>query len=359
MIEMTAAPAAHLSAPDAIYAWGLEVIRALQGAGNPAITAAARFFSALGHPITYIAIAAFVYWCVDERRGAKLGIVTFLSYGINNAIKGALRVPRPYVQDPTVGMAFEPSYSTPSAHAQAAAAFWPTLALEPKTPDAARGEKAPGSQGTALKIARWTAGWAAAILLPVLIGLSRVYLGVHYPTDVLFGWALGAVISILAIPVWPRFSNAIFSLAPVNAAVGSIRDRARSNGRSLRSFKLALAAFVALLLNALSGQDSSMGGAFFGFTAGFIFLTDESAKTDKHGNARETFSAASGSLIKKGARFLIGLAFLIVIYVGSNKLVPLAGGDLVILCLFVQYGFIGFWISYLAPRIFVATGLAE
>ena len=47
------------------------------------------------------------------------------------------------------------------------------------------------------------------------------------------------------------------------------------------------------------------------------------------------------------------------IYVGSNKLVPLVGGDLVVLCLFVQYGLIGFWVSYLAPRIFVATGLAE
>jgi membrane-associated phospholipid phosphatase len=355
MIEMTAAPAASVSAPVALYAWGLEVIRALQGAGNPAITAAALFLSALGHPITYIAIVAFVYWCIDERRGAKLGIVTFLSYGINTAIKGTLRVPRPYVQDPSVGMAFEPSYSTPSAHAQAAASFWPTLALDPANAGESRGEGSRSGAIIALKAALWT----AALLLPALIGISRIYLGVHYPTDVLFGWALGTVTSVLAIAVWPRASGVIFSLAPVNAAVGSIRDRARSNGRSLRSFKLALAAFVALLLNALSGQDSSMGGAFFGFAAGFIFLTDESAKTDKHGNARETFSASSGSAIKKGARFLIGLAFLIVIYVGSNKLVPLAGGDLVVLCLFVQYGLIGFWISYLAPRMFVATGLAE
>jgi undecaprenyl-diphosphatase len=32
---------------------------------------------------------------------------------------------------------------------------------------------------------------AAAALLPLLIGMSRVYLGVHYPTDVLAGWMVG------------------------------------------------------------------------------------------------------------------------------------------------------------------------
>ena len=183
MIEMTAAPAATVSVPDAMYAWGLDVIRAFQGSGNPAITGVALFFSALGNPITYIAIVAFMYWCVDEKRGAKLGIVTFLSYGINTAIKGALRVPRPFVQDPSVGLAFEPSYSTPSAHAQVAAAFWPTLAFDSTTP------KTQSTPRGGMKLALAVAGWTAAILLPVLIGLSRVYLGVHYPTDVLLGWA--------------------------------------------------------------------------------------------------------------------------------------------------------------------------
>ena len=341
-----------------MHAWGLEVIRALQAAGNPTITGLALFFTMLGQPITYIAILAFVYWCVDERRGAKLGVVTFLSYGINTAFKNNLRVPRPFVQDPGVGMAFEPSYSTPSAHAQVAASFWPTLAFETNDAGDAKEGDPTGARAAfckALKIA----GWVAAIFIPVLIGLSRVYLGVHYPTDVLFGWALGGLISVLALAVWPRVRDVLFSIAPVNFAVGSLQTRARSSGRTLRSFKLALTAFVALLLNAVSGSDSSMGGAFFGFVAGYIFLTDESAKTDKHGNPRETFSARSGSPIKKGARFLIGLAFLVIIYVGLNKLVPLAGSDLLILCLFAQYGLIGCWISYIAPRMFVATGLAE
>ena len=45
------------------------------------------------------------------------------------------------------------------------------------------------------------------VVLTIAIGLTRVYLGVHYPTDVLAGWCIGAAWAILCWLVWARFQD--------------------------------------------------------------------------------------------------------------------------------------------------------
>lgn len=344
MIEMSAAvAAAGTPAFEPVWAWGLAVIRAFQSAGNPALTLIARFFTLVGEPAVYVLILPVVFWCVDEKRGFKLGIVTMLSNGINVAIKETLRVPRPFTRDPSIQMIAEKGFSTPSGHSQNSAAFFPVLLCGKASP---HGEPKP--KGRAFRI-------AAAVALPICIGVSRVYLGVHYPTDVLFGWTLGALISTSALFIIPATVRSLAQVAPVRAVVDSYKRYREEGGRSLRTFKIAAAAIPAFVLNAASRGDSSMGGMLFGFATGYILLTD-GGKEDSTESA--AFSASSGSLAKKTARLVTGLAILALVFMGLKMALPGEGSEWYSLCRFVRYGLTGFWASWGAPKFFLKIGLA-
>ena len=112
----------------------------------------------------------------DERREAAAWLVLALSAALlPEAIKLAVGRPRPTLWPwliPTAG------YSFPSGHALAGAAFYPFL-----------GWLALRSRG------RGALGYALGIPVAVFIGVGRMYVGVHWPSDVLAGWALGLVLS--------------------------------------------------------------------------------------------------------------------------------------------------------------------
>lgn len=340
MAEMTALIPASGGPLDAMYAWGLSVIHAFQGAGNPAITVIARGFTLLGDPLLYMIAIPVLLWCVDERRGFRIGMAVFISNGINVALKRNLRVPRPFMADPSVGLIGETGYSTPSAHAQNAAVLWPLML------GAWKGK----SLGAGLRV-------ALAIGLPLCIGASRVYLGVHYPTDVFLGWAIGAAISCIALFAIPAAARAIATARAdwITGVRESLKSYVETTGRSFRSIKLALAAIVAFALNAASKGDSSMGGLVFGFAAGYILLTD-GAKDGAHDEQR--FSAGKGSLPKKAARLVIGFAGLAAIYFGLKELLPGEASQYYVLCRFLRYGLVGLWGSWGAPKVFQRIRLA-
>jgi len=318
MFEMTAVADGAAQNLTGILDWGLAVIRAFQAAGNPAITLLARFFTLLGDPVAYILILPVLLWCLDEKRGFRVGLALFLSNGINVALKETLQVPRPFVRDPSVQLAHATGFSTPSGHSQNSAVLWPLLA---------------STHGAAVRV-------AISLGLPFCIGLSRIYLGVHYPTDVLLGWIVGALISVIAL-VLPE--------APfVRRAAEALSSAAVSAGRSLRTWKLAAAALAALALNAASGSDTSMGGLVFGFAAGYIFLTER----------EDRFSAAAGTPAQKALRIAVGLAGLAIIYFGLKSLFPGEGSVYYTLFRFAHYGIIGVWASLGPPLVFMKIRLA-
>ncbi len=352
MFEISTLSAAQTGPFEAMYVWGIAVIHAFQSAKNPALTLIARLFTALGDGIPYAIIIAALFWCVDERRGFLVGITTFLSNGVNAALKTTLDVPRPFTRDAAIQLADVPDpFSTPSGHAQNSAAFWPALF------------GTGGKRKAALRV-------IAAIGFPLCIGASRVYLGVHYPTDVLLGWAIGAVfasLAVFAVPAIARGGND--TIIGIRKSLESYRE---TTGRSFRSLKLAAIALIALAMNATTGGDSAAGGAFFGFCAGYVLLTDrgnsrgsrrgEPPSPEETANLQTSqeriFSAASGSTARKLARFALGLVVLFALYFGLKLALPGAGSEYYALCRFLRYGIAGFWISFGAPRVFQKIRLA-
>lgn len=120
-----------------------------------------------------VAVVAAVLAVRQRRADAGLLVVAALgASALESLVKVLVARPRPALGEV---LATVSSYAFPSGHSTQAAATWGALAL----------------LVTAARAAR-VAAWTAAVVVVLLVGASRVYLGVHWPTDVLGGFLLGA-----------------------------------------------------------------------------------------------------------------------------------------------------------------------
>ena len=131
----------------------------------------------LGEETAFLVIAMVVFWCVDKKKGYYLMAVGFLGTIFNQILKLACRVPRPWVMDPDFTILEQAreaaaGYSFPSGHTQTAVGTFGALAAS-----------------TDRRWWRWV-----CIVLAVLVGFSRMYIGVHTPSDVLVGAGMALVL---------------------------------------------------------------------------------------------------------------------------------------------------------------------
>lgn len=150
-------------------------------------------FTFMGEETFIVLAVCVVYWAVNKRAGEFLLTSLLLSTTANGVIKDSVKRIRPYqkgiVQRVDIDNFFvdtvslDGSYSFPSGHSQIAGTFFTGAACS-------------------LKKKRYYIVGAVAVFA---VMLSRVYLGVHYPTDVLAGAALGIGMSLLWLLVFNRF----------------------------------------------------------------------------------------------------------------------------------------------------------
>ena len=147
---------------------------------SPALTRLMIGITQMGAPTVLVIVTLLVGWLFSTLQRRRLAVLLALStIGVTAASEG-LKVVFHRLRPPAYFGYDEPlTYSFPSGHATTSICFYGALAYI----------LAPLIQSTV----RRRLLWAAAIAMFLLIGFSRIYLGVHYPTDVLGGYALGLV----------------------------------------------------------------------------------------------------------------------------------------------------------------------
>ena len=164
--------------PASVLDWGIQFILSLQQFGDW-LVGVMNAFTFLGNEDFFLLLFPFLYWCVDAQLGIRMGAYLILSNGFHELFKAGFHGPRPYWFDAQVRLltGAESSFGIPSSHSGNSVVIWGGLASQIK-----RG---------------WA--WGLAVFLALFVGFSRIFLGVHFPTDVLFGWILGALILALAL----------------------------------------------------------------------------------------------------------------------------------------------------------------
>ncbi len=124
----------------------------------------------LGYGQFYYFCGALIFWCFSRRLGLRLLFISAISWAFNCLLKLSFHAPRPFWVDASVfnGVSHG-GYGLPSGHAQSAMVFWGFLVHAGKR-----------------KII-----WFGCGVMIFLIGLSRIYLGVHFPNQVIVGWIIG------------------------------------------------------------------------------------------------------------------------------------------------------------------------
>lgn len=318
---------------------GIQWIITLQSLGDWLVTPM-RAITFLGNEEFYLLVAPVIYWCINASLGLRLGLYLMVSAGLNSAFKLLLHGPRPFwVSNQVKALAIETSFGVPSGHAQNAVVVWGMLAQ-------------------ALKRS-W--GWVIALLIILVIGVSRMYLAVHYPADVITGWSLGLLVLLLLLRLEAPVVAWLAQRSPGDRLLAAL---VASMGMVILGSlaRLSLAGWeipIEWLENAsLASPDETINpyaldglisnaGAFFGLAAGAIWI-----------QARRGFSPG-GSLLQRILRYLLGVVGVFILWYGLGQIFPRQDDLLSYGLRYLRYALVGLWVTGLAPFLFVRLGLAK
>ena len=248
----------------------------------------------LGNEEFYLLVLPVLIWCWRKTSVLPLVILLLLNFWINYEFKEFFHLARPE----GVNLISATHYGFPSGHAQGAMVLWGYLAWLLN--------RLNGKQ---------VYGWFGLIV--VFIGLSRIYLGVHFPSDVIGGWSIGFVILFIGIRVVKLVEARKLKFPTIPTAV--------------------LIGFVGLMLALLRPSDISVraGGMLAGLIGGML-IELEYLKSNL--NARWW---------QQALKIIIGVTGILILKIGIKMILPeMLWAD------WLRYGIIGLWMGFGAPVVF-------
>ena len=269
----------------------LEILRHIQSIANPFFDFLFQLITMCGEQIVLISIISIIYWALDKKFGEYIAYSVLTSVLLNNAVKDIFKMKRPIGEEGirTLREKTATGYSFPSGHTQSSASFYGAMAIYLKK----------------------KAMYIIATIMIILIGFSRLYLGVHYPKDVIVGGILGVLTSLICYKLYNRFEN------------------------KMLLYVITFIVFIPALTFAHSADFIKGMGTYLGFVIG-IYIEK------KYVN----FSTEKSTKVKV-IRVLLGILILLVLQVGLKAIFPSET-----IFSFIRYALISFVGIGIYPMIF-------
>lgn len=244
----------------------LEILRHIQSIANPFFDFLFQLITICGEQIVLISIISIIYWALDKKFGEYIAYSVLTSVLLNNAIKDIFKMKRPIGEEGirTLREKTATGYSFPSGHTQSASSFYGSMAIYLKN----------------------RVMYIIATVMIILIGFSRLYLGVHYPKDVIVGGILGVLTSLICYKLYNRVEN------------------------KMLLYVVTFAIFIPALTFAHSADFIKGMGTYLGFIIG-IYIEKRYVNFSTEGN--------TGNKI---IRVLLGIVILLVLQLGLKVILP-------------------------------------
>ena len=295
----------------------------LQSIRNELLTGIFTFFTICTEVPVITVLTAMLYWCINKKAGQRILFALAGSLNINVAVKNIVKMPRPIGTKGLISLRTQTAtgYSFPSGHTQTATTFWTSMITQFKN--------------------IWI--YIIGILMILGAGISRLYLAVHWPMDVIVGWILGIILSILFIKLFDYIDN------------------------SKNYYILVIIMLIfGVCTYFVGGEDFyKLFGLYSGFALGYMvedtyisFSTENKQRKNIFSKSTSKIEGTKGKIL----RFIIGIISLLIVYlifknientfmIGKNE-------EIINIFKYLKYTIIVFWGVAIAPALFKLFKLA-